>query len=68
MAYFAVIDTETNWRNQVMTIGTVAVDVHGFAVAGSKYQVMTPEVTVGGRMRCGWRKQGSRWSVPGGRP
>lgn len=48
MAYFAVIDTETNWRNQVMTIGTVAVDVHGFAVAGSKYQVLTPEVTVGG--------------------
>lgn len=48
MAYFAVIDTETNWRNQVMSIGTVAVDVHGFAVAGSKYQVLTPEVTVGG--------------------
>lgn len=48
MAYFAVIDTETNWRNQVMGIGTVAVDVHGFAVAGSKYQVLTPEVTVGG--------------------
>ena len=48
MAYFAVIDTETNWRNQVMSIGTVAVDVHGFAVVGSKYQVLTPEVTVGG--------------------
>lgn len=48
MAYFAVIDTETNWRNQVMSIGTVAVDVHGFAVVGSKYQVLTPEVAVGG--------------------
>ena len=48
MAYFAVIDTETNWRNQVMSIGTEAVDVHGFAGAGSKYQVLTPEVTGGG--------------------
>ena len=26
MAYFAVIDTETNWIDQVMSIGTVIAD------------------------------------------
>ena len=48
MAYFAVIDTETNWRNQVMSIGVVAADSRGFSAVESKYYVLTPEVSVGG--------------------
>ena len=48
MAYFAVIDTETNWRNQVMSIGVVVADSGRFAAVESKYYVLTPEVAVGG--------------------
>lgn len=48
MGYFAVIDTETNWRDQVMSIGTVVADSRTFDILGSKYHVLTPEVTIGG--------------------
>ena len=48
MGYFAVIDTETNWADQVMSIGTVVADEHTFEILGSKYHVLTPEVEIGG--------------------
>lgn len=48
MGYFAVIDTETNWRDQVMSIGTVVADSRTFEILGSKYHVLTPEITIGG--------------------
>lgn len=48
MGYIAVIDTETNWIDQVMSIGTVIADRDSFAMIDAKYQVLTPEYLVGG--------------------
>ena len=48
MPRFAVIDTETNWGDRVMSIGTVIADWDGFAAVDTKYHVLTPEYLVGG--------------------
>ena len=48
MGYFAVIDTETNWENQVMSIGTVIAEEGTFRPLAAKYHVLTPEYLVGG--------------------
>lgn len=48
MGNFAVIDTETNWGNQVMSIGTVIADGDTFKPIAAKYHVLTPEYQVGG--------------------
>ena len=48
MGYFAVIDTETNWIDQVMSIGCCIADADTFALADGKYQVITPEYQIGG--------------------
>ena len=48
MAIFAVIDTETNWANQVMSIGTVLADSDTFQPVSAKYHILTPECEVGG--------------------
>ena len=48
MAYFAVIDTETNWADRVMSIGTVIARTEDFALVDAKYQVLTPEYEIGG--------------------
>ena len=48
MGSFAVIDTETNWIDQVMSIGTVIADGDTFQPIDAKYHVLTPEYQVGG--------------------
>ena len=48
MARFAVIDTETNWHDQVMSIGTVIADSEGFRLLAGRYHIITPEYKVGG--------------------
>lgn len=48
MDYFAVIDTETNWCNQVMSVGTVIAKKDGFQLLDAKYHVLTPEYEIGG--------------------
>ena len=48
MERFAVIDTETNWENQIMSIGTVIADANTFRVLDLKYHIITPEYLVGG--------------------
>lgn len=48
MAYFAVIDTETNWADQVMSIGTVIAESGSFRCVDAKYHVLTPELEIGG--------------------
>ncbi len=48
MAYFAVIDTETNWADQVMSIGTVIADANTFDVVDSKYHILPIECQIGG--------------------
>ena len=48
MGYFAVIDTETNWTDQVMSIGTVIADEDLFQPAASYYHVLPVECAIGG--------------------
>lgn len=48
MKYFAVIDTETNWADQVMSIGTVIANADTFAPLESKYHILPMECEIGG--------------------
>ena len=48
MAYFAVIDTETNWHDEVMSIGVVIADSNSFEPVSSRYYIITPEYKAGG--------------------
>lgn len=48
MGNFVVIDTETNWVDQVMSIGTVIADSNTFRPIDAKYHVLTPEYEIGG--------------------
>lgn len=48
MPYFAVIDTETNWNNELMSIGTVIADCETFKAIKVRYHVIEPEYRVGG--------------------
>ena len=48
MGYIAVIDTETNWEDQVMSIGIALADDRTFNPADTKYFVITPECENGG--------------------
>lgn len=48
MGVFAVVDTETNWRDAVMSIGCCLADDRTFALQGMRYYILTPEHTVGG--------------------
>lgn len=44
----AVIDTETNWADQVMSIGTVIADGTTFRPVAEKYHILPVECAVGG--------------------
>lgn len=48
MGHFALIDTETNWHDQVMSIGTVIADEETFQIIAVKYHVLPQECQVGG--------------------
>lgn len=48
MDYFAIIDTETNWIDQVMSIGVVIAHRCTFQAVDAKYYVLTPECEIGG--------------------
>lgn len=48
MDYFAVIDTETNWADQVMSIGTVIAERDTFRIVGVKYHVLPDACEIGG--------------------
>lgn len=48
MGYFAVIDTETNWDNEVMSIGVVIADHKTYEKVDELYCVFDPEYQVGG--------------------
>lgn len=48
MGYFAVIDTETNWSDKVMSIGTVIAHTDSFQPVEAKYHILTPEYLIGG--------------------
>lgn len=46
--YFAVIDTETNWKDEVMSVGVVIADTADFGIADKLYYIISPECDVGG--------------------
>lgn len=48
MGNFAVIDTETNWADQVMSIGTVIADANTFQLIEAKYHILPMECQIGG--------------------
>lgn len=48
MEKFAVIDTETNWNDEVMSIGIVIADVETKEKISSEYYIIDPEYRVGG--------------------
>ena len=48
MSLFAVIDTETNWGDQVMSIGTVLADDRTFQPVAYQYQVFPEACALGG--------------------
>ena len=45
---FAVIDTETNWNNQVMSIGVLIARCRNFERTDSRYYILPKEEKVGG--------------------
>lgn len=48
MANFAVIDTETNWADKVMSIGTVIADGETFQPVAAKYHILPVYCEMGG--------------------
>ena len=48
MKKIAVIDTETNWANQVMSIGTVIADAKTFRPLEARYHLFPQECQIGG--------------------
>lgn len=47
-ALFAVIDTETNWHDEVMSFGVALADSKSFRCIDKRYYIFEPEVYVGG--------------------
>lgn len=43
-----VIDTETNWADEVMSLGAVIADDHDFSAVDSRYYLISPEFQRGG--------------------
>jgi hypothetical protein len=48
MEKFAVIDTETNWSDQVMSIGLIIADGNTFNAVDKRYYILPKECQVGG--------------------
>ena len=48
MSAFVVIDTETTWRDDVMSMGAVIADSRDFSVIDSKYYLIDPAYQHGG--------------------
>ena len=45
---FAVIDTETNWKNEVMSIGVLTANSNDFQRKDSRYYILPKEEAIGG--------------------
>mgnify|MGYP003303793150 CR=1 FL=1 len=48
MGKFAVIDTETNWADQVMSIGTIIADADTFGAIEARYHILPLACQIGG--------------------
>jgi hypothetical protein len=52
MSKFAVIDTETTWRDEVMSIGIAIADSASFSLLDKRYYILTPYKDHGGMYGC----------------
>ena len=48
MSFIAVIDTETTWGNEVMSIGVVLADSVDYKMVDSRYYIIDPKYKMGG--------------------
>ena len=48
MEYIAVIDTETNWLDKIMSVGVVIAETANYEITDKKYYIVSPECNVGG--------------------
>lgn len=48
MGIFAVIDTETNWNNQVMSLGIILANSENYQMIDGRYYIFTNEAEIGG--------------------
>ena len=53
---FAVIDTETNWNDEVMSIGVLIANSRNFNHTDSRYYILPREEKVGGMYSKAMRK------------
>lgn len=44
----AVIDTETNWNDRVMSIGIIVASALDFSIVDKRYYIITPDYKIGG--------------------
>ena len=45
---FVVMDTETNWCNEVMSIGVAIANCETFELIDTRYYILNPEYLIGG--------------------
>ena len=48
MRYIAVVDTETNWNDEVMSIGIAVAEERSLRLSDSRYYILSPEYKIGG--------------------
>lgn len=60
---FAVVDTETNWNDEMMSIGVVIADARTKEKIDSKYYIIDPECRVGGMYSSELRIDGNEADV-----
>lgn len=65
MSRFAVIDTETTWGDEVMSIGTVIAESDGFKPVDSRYYVLTPFKEKGGMFTYALYAEGIKPDIEG---
>lgn len=65
MSYFAVLDTETNWYNEVMSIGLVVSDSDAFRPVETKYFILDPDFKCGGMFSSALTMRGQKSILAG---
>lgn len=67
MKKIAVIDTETNWYDQVMSVGVAIAEADSWNMTGTRYYIITPECTKGGMYSSVMEYKGVQTDLKGSR-
>lgn len=67
MKKIAVIDTETNWNDQVMSVGIAIAEADTWNLTGSRYYIISPECTRGGMYSSVMEYRGVKTDLKGSR-